>query len=122
MASSNRTQKTLHTPDGRYIVVDGVLWRATNPALSPEKRDTLVRELMAARRAVETASDTNELQRARQSVDDAKIQLGERGPVWWAEGQRDWTRKKVLNSPYADWYQQYLITGQTEVVTDHLES
>ena len=122
MASSKRSQNTLHTPDGRYIVVDGVLWRATNPALSPEKRDTLVRELMAARRAVKGASDANELRRARRCVDDAKIQLGERGPVWWADGQRDWTRKKVLNSPYANWYQQYLITGPTEVVANSLES
>ncbi|MEW4563183.1 hypothetical protein AB1K70_11690 [Bremerella sp. JC770] len=122
MASLNRRQNTLHTPDGRYIIVDGVLWRATNPALSPEKRDRLVRELMAARRAVKGASDADELRRARQCVNDAKVQLGERGPVWWADGQPDWTRKKVLNSPYADWYQQQLTSNQAEVAAESLES
>ena len=32
------------TPDGRYIVVDGVLWRATRPDLSDTERERLVRE------------------------------------------------------------------------------
>ena len=40
------------TPDGRYFVVRGRLWRRANPNLSVEKRDLLVRELMNARRAV----------------------------------------------------------------------
>ena len=43
------------TPDGRYFVVRGRLWRRANPNLSVEKRDLLVRELMNARRAVKAA-------------------------------------------------------------------
>ena len=43
------------TPDGRYFVVRGRLWRRSNPALGAEDRERLVRDLMAARRAVATA-------------------------------------------------------------------
>jgi len=43
------------TPDGRYFVVRGRLWRRANPDLSPEKREALVRELMNARRTVKAA-------------------------------------------------------------------
>jgi hypothetical protein len=35
------------TPDGRYLVVRGRLWRTSNPALSPERRQALVDALMA---------------------------------------------------------------------------
>src|SRR5689334_920373 len=38
------------TPDGRYFVVRGRLWRTSNPALAPDRREDLVRELMNARR------------------------------------------------------------------------
>jgi hypothetical protein len=43
------------TPDGRYFVVRGILWRSSDPALAPEVRDELVRSLMQARRDVGTA-------------------------------------------------------------------
>ena len=43
------------TPDGRYFVVRGRLWRATNPALAEAVRGQLVQQLMHARRAVKTA-------------------------------------------------------------------
>lgn len=36
------------TPDGRYCVVRGRLWRRANPDLPPDKRESLVRELMRA--------------------------------------------------------------------------
>jgi hypothetical protein len=38
------------TPDGRYFVVRGRLWRCSNPFLSKEQRDEFVRQLMVARR------------------------------------------------------------------------
>ena len=38
------------TPDGRYFVVRGRLWRCSNPALPPARRAELTRALMAARR------------------------------------------------------------------------
>ena len=94
------------TPDGRYIVVDGVLWRATRPDLSEGERDRLVKQLMAARRAVGQAKDAVALKVARADVNQAKIALGERGPVWWDDGAPDVNRRKVENTPYADWWAQ----------------
>ena len=37
------------TPDGRYFVVKGRLWRCTNPSLSPATKAILINELMQAR-------------------------------------------------------------------------
>lgn len=95
------------TPDGRYFVVRGRLWRTSNPALPAERRSTLTRELMHARRAVGLAlraDDTDALRAARAAVDAAKIALGERGPVWWTDGAPDYNRHLVKNSPYRDWH------------------
>ena len=95
------------TPDGRYFVVRGRLWRRANPDLPAEKRDTLVRELMNARRAVKAAlksGNAEELQLARKAVDAAKTGLGERGPVWWTDGSPDLNRHKVSGSPYEEWW------------------
>jgi len=95
------------TPDGRYFVVRGRLWRRTNPDLPIEKREALRTELMAARRAVAAAQASGkpvELALARNAVDKAKIALGERGPVWWTDGAPDLNRHKVKDSPYEDWY------------------
>jgi hypothetical protein len=97
------------TPDGRYFVVRGRLWRRTNPALPLEQRETLIRELMNARRAVKAALKSGaaaELALARKAVDTAKVSLGERGPVWWDDGAPDLTRSKVKDSPYAEWYRK----------------
>lgn len=38
------------TPDGRYFVMMGRLWRRSNPAVPPEQSRSLVSELMDARR------------------------------------------------------------------------
>lgn len=97
----------LHTPDGRYIVVRGRLWRTTNPLLQPEQRQQLVDQLMQARRAVAAALSTNrpdQLMEGRRQVDKAKRALGERGPVWWTDGARDLNRHLARATPYADWY------------------
>ena len=97
------------TPDGRYLVVRGRLWRASNPNLSAARRAALVDELMAARRAVKAAlhdKQSPQLALARQAVNAAKIGLGERGPVWWTDGARDYNRHLVKNSPYAAWYDE----------------
>jgi hypothetical protein len=95
------------TPDGRYFVVRGRLWRRANPNLPIDQRDALVRELMAARRAVKEAQKSGkaeELALARKAVDTAKIALGERGPVWWTDGAPDLNRHKVSGSPYSQWW------------------
>ncbi|MGL5839430.1 MAG: hypothetical protein ACRCY3_13105 [Sphingorhabdus sp.] len=95
----------LHTPDGRYIIIRGRLWRATDPALGEEERQAAVDALMDARRAVRDAKgDPERLAAARHAVDAAKHRLGERGPVWWDDGAPDYNRYMVRNTPYADWY------------------
>ena len=102
---SDRDEGPEHTPDGRYIVVDGVLWRATDPSLPEERRQALVNDLMDARRAVgaaKRAGDTGAEKAARARVHAAKVALGERGPVWWNDGAPDYTRCKLENTPYAE--------------------
>jgi len=96
-----------HTPDGRYFVVRGRLWRTSNPHLPPDQRETLVKRLMTARRQVGAAKKANdpEAERAaRADVDAAKRSLGERGPVWWTDGAPDFNRRMAANTPYAGWY------------------
>ena len=68
------------TPDGRYLVIDGRRWRASDPGIPDGLRAELVAELMAARRAVRAEGDA-----ARHRVQDAKVALGERGEPWWEE-------------------------------------
>jgi len=95
------------TPDGRYVVVRGRLWRLANPQLSPAARDALVKQLVAARRAVGLAKrggDADAVRVARAAVDAAKRALGERGEVWWTDGTPDLNRKLAANTPYADWF------------------
>jgi hypothetical protein len=95
------------TPDGRYIVVRGRLWRRADPALPPERRSLLVAELMDARRSVGAAlrrEDVVALAEARARVDSAKIGLGERGPVWWSDGAPDQNRRMARNTGYAGWF------------------
>lgn len=95
------------TPDGRYFVVRGRLWRCSNPALPAEERQRLVTELMAARRAVGMAlkaGDSDAIKAARGRVDAAKVALGERGPVWWSDGAPDYNRRMANNTPYAVWF------------------
>lgn len=94
----------LQTPDGRYIVVRGRLWRRSNPALPEAERQVLVDELMSARRAVRDAVDEEATRAARAQVQAAKVALGERGPVWWDDGAPDLNRHMVRNTPYADWF------------------
>ena len=96
------------TPDGRYIVVRGRLWRAANPGLDETTRARLVAELMTARRdvgAALAAQDAAAEAEARGRVDAAKIALGERGPVWWTDGAPDQNRRMARNSSYAAWFE-----------------
>ena len=102
-----RSPKYPTTPDGRYFVVRGRLWRCSNPDLAAEKRDGLVHDLMSARRAVGmalAAEDTDALAAARRKVERAKVALGERGPVWWTDGSPDLNRHMARNTPYSDWF------------------
>ena len=97
------------TPDGRYFVVRGRLWRKSNPALPEDERARLVSELMRARsdvRRANTQSDDELRRDARRRVNQAKIALGERGPVWWDDGEPDYNRHMAVNTPYREWYQE----------------
>src|SRR4051812_614744 len=101
-----RPSEPLTTPDGRYFVVRGRLWRTSNTALAADERERLVRKLMRARRDVAAAnrSDDDAMRsRARRRVNEAKVALGERGPVWWDEGSPDYNRHLVKNTPYPAW-------------------
>lgn len=94
------------TPDGRYFVVRGRLWRTSRPGLDPGERQDLVDELMSARRAVGTAKETGKgMADARRRVNGAKVALGERGPVWWDDGAPDLNRHLAKNTVYAEWFE-----------------
>jgi len=96
----------LTTPDGRYIVVRGRLWRTANPGLAEDERVRLVAALMDGRRGVaaaKRAGDSAAELAARSAVDAAKHGLGERGPVWWTDGAPDLNRHMARTTPYADW-------------------
>lgn len=78
------------TPDGRYVVVAGRRWRASDPAIPDGLRRELVAELMAARREVRAAGgDERRTAAARARVQDAKVALGERGEPWWGPAADD---------------------------------
>jgi hypothetical protein len=101
----SHSERHSRTPDGRYFVVRGRLWRTSNPALDPVAHERFVYDLMAARRAVrDSKGDPVALATARARVDAAKRSLGERGPVWWTDGSPDYNRYMAANTPYAAWF------------------
>ena len=97
------------TPDGRYVVVRGRLWRCSDPNLSDERRAEWVQALMSARRAKRQAmraGDNAARKVARLQVDTAKTALGERGLAWWDDGTPDFNRHLARTTPYAEGYAQ----------------
>ncbi|KLU10681.1 hypothetical protein [Kocuria sp. SM24M-10] len=87
-----------HTPDGRWIVVDGRRWRRQDPALPDDVAVRLRSHLGRARAAVRTArreGSEDRLRAVRDRVGLAKRGLGERGTPWWeqspAEREARWT-------------------------------
>jgi hypothetical protein len=106
------------TPDGRYFVVKGRLWRLADPSLPEGEKAGLVAELMRARRAVRTAKQAGDGPAeavAHRNVDEAKRALGERGPVWWTDGDPDLNRHMVKNTPYAAWFARLRATRIKEI-------
>jgi len=99
-----RTHNDCWTPDRRYLVIRGRLWRLSSPFLDPAEHERLVGELMSARRAVLVAADSRKRMAARQRVDAAKRALGERGDVWWDDGSPDYNRQLINHTPYAAWF------------------
>lgn len=94
----------LITPDGRYLIVRGRLWRTSNPALTDDERTRWVQALMDARRALRGPVSGEQERVARAAVHAAKLALGERGPPWWTDGAPDLNRHLVKHTPYAAWY------------------
>lgn len=94
------------TPDGRYFVVRGRLWRKANPHLPADVREALVKQLMEARRSLRGTRSDAERAAAREQVERAKQALGERGPVWWTDGAPDFNRRMAKNTPYREWLAQ----------------
>ena len=106
----------LTTPDGRYLVIQGRLWRAPNPFLPAEAKVRHMRDLLNGRRtlkAAKAAGDDEAISAARKLVARAQVGLGERGPVWWKDGAPDFNRAQVRNSPYADWFARMESRQQT---------
>jgi hypothetical protein len=103
-----RTRHDCCTPDRRYMVIRGRLWRLSSPFLDPAEHAKLVRELMSARRAVLEARESRDRMAARQRVDTVKRALGERGDVWWDDGSPDYNREPVGDTPYAAWFARRL--------------
>jgi hypothetical protein len=77
------------TDDGRYLVVDGRRWRATDPDIPEPRRHELQRALMAWRREVRRVKGTDGEARARGGVQAAKVALGERGAPWWEQTEQE---------------------------------
>ena len=89
------------TADGRYLVVGGRRWRATDPSIPEPFRAELVTELMAARRAVgagQRAADDTAVAAARQRVQDAKVALGERGQPWWEPPEPEQSAERIRSA------------------------
>lgn len=78
------------TPDGRWLVIGGRRWRASDPAIPPPLRAELVKELMRGRRLVRSRGDE-----ARPFVHDAKVALGERGEPWWEPASDEGLRARL---------------------------
>lgn len=102
----------LRTPDGRYVVVRGRLWRTTNPHLSSAEQQRLACALMDARRRVRS-SDPEAKGRARRDVEAAKRALGERGPVWWGDAKY---------TPYRDWFRRHLMAAGSPATLDSVRT
>jgi uncharacterized protein len=76
------------TADGRYVMIDGRRWRASDPAIPAEVAAELRRQLMSARRAVGAALRSGDVEAerlARDRVHRWKVALGERGTPWWEQ-------------------------------------
>jgi hypothetical protein len=87
-------ETTERTDDGRYVVVAGRRWRATDPMIPPERAAELRWALMAWRREVRAVRGTEAERSARDGVQAVKVALGERGRPWWeqtaAERRQRW--------------------------------
>ncbi|OBI81589.1 hypothetical protein [Mycobacterium asiaticum] len=88
------------TPDGRYVIVDGRRWRASDPLIPEDRRTELVTILMAWRREVRRVKGTPQEPMARAGVHAAKVALGERGtPPWWEQSEVERRKRWLTEVP-----------------------
>ena len=93
MAKTGRSEAA---PASAFIIIDGRRWRASDPRIPAALKQSLVDELMAARRAVKHAKGMQPaLRLARQRVQDAKVALGERGHPWWLPQDEAATARRI---------------------------
>jgi hypothetical protein len=92
------------TPDRRYFVLRGRLWRLSSPFLDPKDHERIVHQLLHARREVHDATNSRDRIAARVKVDAAKRALGERGQPWWDDGAPDYSRQLARDTPYSAWF------------------
>jgi hypothetical protein len=92
------------TPDGRYFVARGRLWRKGDPSLSDSTRRAAIKALMQARHAEGQAINDAERRAARDAITAAKCRLGEAGSVWWDDGSPDESGLHPADSRYRDWW------------------
>ena len=90
------------TSDGRYLVIDGRRWRATDPAIPEARRAELTRTLMAWRREVRRTKGTGDESAARAGVQAAKVALGERGTPWWEQSDAERRARWSVDVPAPD--------------------
>ena len=92
------------TPDGRYFVARGRLWRKTDPRLDDATRRAAIKAMMQARRNERLAETDEAARAARACIEEAKQRLGESGPVWWSDGAPDESGRAPQNSSYTAWW------------------
>ncbi len=90
------------TPDGRYVVIDGRRWRATDPDIPDERAAELRKVLMAWRREVRRTKGTDEERASRDGVQAAKVALGERGTPWWEQTDAERRARWEADVPWPD--------------------
>lgn len=95
------------TPDGRYFVARGKLWRRANPALPEHERARLVSELILARSIAFRArrsGDARQQSDAGRAVDAIRRALGLTGTPWWTDGAVDLHRHPASSTSYGEWF------------------
>jgi hypothetical protein len=73
------------TADGRYVVIDGRRWRATDPAITDARRTEFTRVPDGVAAEVRRTSGTDGERAARDGVQAAKVALGERRTPGWEQ-------------------------------------
>ena len=106
------------TSDGRYFVARGVLRRCTDPTLSDSERRAGIKKLMQARMAERTVTNEKEALEVRTRILNAKIALGEAGPVWWSDGVPDLSGNHPAETTYKNWWSTLPDVVQQEAEAD----